>query len=241
MLKSVSSRDKEQQKTDKQKNDDWGYVSVHAISCILSDPLTAPFSSLVQEKLTGKANIGSHISAEFLGDIVAVPATIAIQRFLPEANNLIRNIVEPLFGGAYQSGAEREAKCWSEKNNIDINSNDFLDYKTQKYEYEMSKLPMQINWTITSLFSNVIAQKTLFHNEESARDIAISLVGGVLATAIMQNVARVAFPQYLHNVDNFISDNVVAPATKIFGKTADKQNVVNNSYDKKLDAIVTNV
>ncbi len=212
-----NSRDIEQGKTIEQKNADWGYVLGHMVSCIMTDPITPFASSLFQKKMTGTANIAEHLEGEFLGDIVAVPATIALQRFAPELMAGIRTIAEPILRPIYQNGALREAEAWAHQNRIDENSNAFEDFRQQQYEYEMSKVPLQLTWTMLSLGANVAAQKAIFHNQQNVGDVLSSVALGTGLTLALQTAGRAFAPKQMHSFDDFIAQKIVAPTTNILG------------------------
>jgi hypothetical protein len=216
MKELLSPRAHEQQKSAKEKSDDWSYTLSHMATCIATDPFTPFISAFFQQKITGKANTLEHLEGEFFGDVVAVPVTVAIQRFAPEITAGLRNIIEPIAGGAYQKSATQSAESWAHREHVSEDSPEFYAYQRQQYEYEMSRIPLQLIWTVTSVLANVAAQKTIFPNDEKTSDILWSVTGGAVVTLGLQNLGRIFIPEAMHAVDGFASDHIVTPITKIF-------------------------
>jgi hypothetical protein len=224
MNDSLSAREQEDQKSDKDRSDDWSYTLSHMTTCLLTDPFTPFLAAFLQKKATGRSNTLEHLEGEFLGDVMAVPITIGVQRFAPEVTQSIRNVIEPLARGAYQKGATQAAESWAHQRHISEDSPEFYAYQQQQYEYEMSRLPLQLLWTTTSVLGNVASQKILFNNQEKMTDVlwAVGVSAGV--TLGIQNIGRIFMPEAMHWVDNVasnyavkpINDHIVTPITRIF-------------------------
>ncbi len=223
-----SARDEEHRKSTSEKQDETAYVFGHMVTCLATDPVTGPLASaLTQRLISGKAHVKEHFEGEFFGDVLAFPVTIAIQRYLPEVTGMIRGALEPIAKPFYRFSALRETTAWAKRHDVTPESDAFTEHRDRLIDYELNKIPLQATWTLTSLIFNVAGQKTLFHNPNSAGEIALSVSVGSLATLLIQNGSRILTPELAHAVDHQIKERLVKPANqlldqvKALGKVSD--------------------
>ena len=215
----ASAREWEHRKSRDEKQDETAYVFGHMVTCLATDPVTGPVaSSFTQRFISGKAHVKEHFEGEFLGDIVAVPVTIAIQRFLPEVTGMIRGALEPVATPFYRFSALRETTAWAKRHGVSRESDAFKEHQDRLTDYELKKIPLQATWTLTSLAFNVAGQKAFFGNPHSAGEIALSVSIGSLATLMLQNATRVLTPELAHGVDHQIKEHVVKPVTQVVNR-----------------------
>lgn len=242
----LPAREKENIKTNEQKNDDWAFVLSHMFTCLATD-FAPVIANYIQKQNTGENNLLQHLGGEIIGDLAAVPATVAVQRLSPEVTDLIRKTSEPLFKPFYEFSANNSAKKWAENNDIKLYSKEFNDYKEQKYEDAMSKLPLQVIWTVLSVAINVGVQKNplsknvdvlneLFYNNGSVPEVAMPVMQCALGTMALQSVGRIAIPDLMQWFDDVSSKYLVEPVTKIFAGNKEQASpkidgTIDNNYN----------
>jgi hypothetical protein len=231
----ASSRQREVNKTDKEKRNDISYTASHAVVCLLSD-FTPIFSHLSQKYVGdhgdhthGSSNIWSHLEGEVLGDVVGVVATVALQRLSPEMMQSIRMAVEPIVRPFYEASAQKEADAWAIEHGKQQGGSEHLARISRQYEQEMNKLPMGIMWTVTSLLFNSSYQMSKAAlsdrfqlnlpnlNEGSFMDITKGNIVGTLSTFALTNGLRVAFPRQTHKLDSFTYRYIAEPLSSFVG------------------------
>jgi hypothetical protein len=231
----LSARQIEQNKSDAEKLSDWGYIGAHTLTCLTLD-FAKPLISAWRGKVANGRELGElykeHLTGEIISDFAAIPATIAVQRFAPEVTSFIGDIFKPFYHFVAEQSSNHEAENWAHRNNIDENSKEFHDFRKQKYDYEMQKMPLQATWTIVSAGLNIGLQAALFKKEEGIWETAKEVAVGNAATMLIQNLSRIIFPEATHNFDARITDiskSVVNPLTKIIaGNNLDKSNPERN-------------
>jgi hypothetical protein len=185
------------------------------------------------------ANIGEWIFGEAVGDIVAIPVTVALQRTAPEVMNAIRQPLEVLAKPFYKQAAEKQAQHWAKKHDVPVFSEEFDNYKQTQYESEMQKLPQAFVWTVVSMVAGAAAQKHLapmmnptWGNDGSYADIIAASVIGKTITAVAANAPRVAFPEATHEMDEFIRKHVATPTTQVIDSVRDIAHLGANSTEQ---------
>lgn len=169
------------------------------------------------EKLTLGNNLSHWMGAEFVSDVVAVPLTVMTQRFFPSFMHGIRSALEPVAGGLFRRGAERDARHWARRQTEPVSAEQVVQKAQELYNYEMDHLPQAAMWNAFSVPINVISQKAL-GNRLDWRTILIGKTFGSLVSNGMLIGGRALAPDAFHHWDRWSSKNVVNPTTKIVGK-----------------------
>jgi hypothetical protein len=154
---------------------------------------------------------------EAVGDIGAVPLTLAVQHFTPGVMEGIQRGVEPIVGGLMRRRAERAAERWADKHGIARDAEDVVTRARELYQYEIRHLPQMVMWTISSCLINYGVMK--------ARNPAMELgtfakgkVAGAAITAGLVFGARTLAPDKAHKWDSTVGSKVVVPITKTIGR-----------------------
>jgi hypothetical protein len=218
-----ASREAEYAKSEHEKQADLSYTASHALMCLLTD-----FTPILSHLLQGKgSNLFSHLEGEVLGDVSGVVATVAIQRLTPEVMAAFRAGIEPIARPIYELSSRHEAKAWAEEHAEVIDSPAYLAHKVAHYEKEISKLPMGVMWTVTSLLLNAgyqVSKRQLSQschlglpnlNEDAFWCIAESNLKGALITFALTNGARVVFPRQTHTIDRFSREAIAEPISNL--------------------------
>jgi hypothetical protein len=217
---SLSPHEREQQKNRREKHDDWAYTASHAVVCLATDMYTPITSHLFQGK---KSNLWSHVEGEIYGDLLGIPATIAMQRYCPEATAAIRAVVEPIMRPVYEKSAEHYARAWAQDHGEAIDSEAYEEHKTRHYEREMGKLPLGIVWSLTSMLMNAgyqIGKQQLsdrLHlnlsniNEGSPAEVFMGTLKGAALTFALTNGARIVVPRQVHKLDRWVNNTLAEP------------------------------
>lgn len=96
---------------------------------------------------------------EGMGDLVAIPATIAIQRNVPEVMATVEKGLEAIAGANFRDASEKAAKAWAKKHDVSMFSEEYHDYKEQHYANAMTKTAQECVWTGISMAVGIAAQK----------------------------------------------------------------------------------
>jgi hypothetical protein len=216
----LSSREREQAKSRREKHDDWAYTASHAAVCLATDMYTPVTSHLFQGK---KSNIWSHVEGEIYGDLLAIPATVAVQRFCPEVTTAMRAVVEPILRPIYEKSAEQYARAWAADHGEAVGSEAYEEHKTRQYEREMGKLPLGIVWSATSMLINAgyqIGKQQLSEsahlnlsnvNEGTPLEVLKGTLQGAALTFALTNGARILVPRQVHKLDRAVNHYVAEP------------------------------
>lgn len=154
---------------------------------------------------------------EFIGDFGAVPLTIFVQRAFPNFMNGTRKLIEPLMGGIFRYGVERDSKRWARRHDVDTSSAAYRQHVDEVYEHEMSHLPQAVVWTGFALALNVGYQKY----KDATRPLAgllAACMSGMAVTAGLVVAARAIAPHKVREFDKATSEHVMLPATRVVGK-----------------------
>lgn len=139
---------------------------------------------------------------EGVGDLVAIPATMAVQTFAPDMMSELRKPLEALFGAYYLQAAERVADRWALKHGVEIGSEAHYERRMAHYNKEMDLLPQSFVWTVVSMAVGIAAQKYVMpginkewgnSEEPLGKMLAISVAGKIL-TGIAANGPRLMWP-----------------------------------------------
>ncbi len=252
----LSARQREQQKTRREKQEDVANLISHTFLCFLTDAPSMALNSWVEKNVTagfdkdtrqahfnvdfsaskdstsvGEAlkdqfhpnNIGCWLFGEGIGDIVAIPATIAVQRFAPEVMDVLEKPLEGMFGGVYRQSAEARANRWADKHNIMRGSEEYLAYQERHYRKDMERLPQTFVWSAISMVAGALAQQHIaplvneqWREEKSFNKIILSSVLGKAVTGVAANAPRVLAPELAEKGDHFVREHIAEPTTEIF-------------------------
>lgn len=169
------------------------------------------------EKLTLRNNLGHWFGAEAISDVLAVPLTVMTQRLFPGFMRGIRTVIEPVAGGFFRSGANRDARHWAERQADPVSAQSVVNKAEELYQYEMDHLPQAVMWNAFSIPMNVAAQKIMGSNLNWGT-IAVGKTFGALVSNGMLIGGRALAPNAFHHWDRWSSRTVVTPTTKIVGK-----------------------
>ena len=227
-----AARQTEQEKSEREKYADVSYTASHALMCLLTD-FTPILSHLSQKYLPhhdhhhDNSDLWSHMEGEVLGDVAAVVATVAVQRLAPEAMATVRALVEPFVRPIYEISAAHEAAAWGARHGEEKGTEAYQAHYIQQYEREMSKLPMGILWSLTSLMLNSgyqFGKASLCKRSECAfthintgsfMEITQSNALGTLATFALTNGLRVGLPRQMRKIDFFAARHIAEPISSL--------------------------
>lgn len=159
-------------------------------------------------------------SAEFFGDVGAVPATVMVQRMAPGFMEDIRKVVEPMARDGFRKGAHSASLVWAERNGFNVGSAEQVAKENELYEYEMKHLPQAVVWNMFAWPTNVLLQRYVFKehgHEHSLATIAVGKTFGALFSNVALIGGRAALPDLAHKWDQWNSENIIVPTTKAVG------------------------
>jgi hypothetical protein len=166
-----------------------------------------------------KSHLKQWIIGEFVGDFGAVPVTIAFQRYAPDFMEKLRNVVEPVLGGAFRMGARFSARSWASENNMAPDSKAVKDKENAIYEHEVRHLPQAVVWTASSIALNLATQRYLGNTAPLAHLAAAKATGATISAALVVT-GRAFAPQSARKWDQYTSKNIFLPLTKVVGGAA---------------------
>ena len=239
-----SASDRENEKDARQRAEDIAYTINHALSCgttdvVLQPVIAAAFGVNVgcgdpahshhhhghdhhhpKPKLTLKTfahEAGHYFKGEIIGDFVAVPLTIGVQRFFPNFMNGLRKIFEPLLGWAFRGGANRTARHWGKEHGLAEDAPEVKTHAEEIYEHEVSHLPQAVVWNMFAYPIGAVAQKMGGHGRSYPEILKSKLVGAMVSNGILIG-GRMLAPGAAQKWDAITGEKVFLPATKAVGK-----------------------
>jgi len=154
---------------------------------------------------------------EAVGDLGAVPVTLAVQHFTPGVMTGIQHVLEPVVGGLLKSRANKAAEKWADANGIAREAKECIDHAQELYTYEMRHLPQMAVWTVSSCLINYGVMK--YRNPAMALgDFTKAKAAGAGITAAIVFGTRSLVPDKAHQWDEMMGRKVVVPLTKKVGK-----------------------
>lgn len=225
----------EKSKTDKERAGDIAYTINHAISCgttdvVLQPVIAAAFGINVgcndpsHRKPGQKFSLrsfaheaGHYLKGEIIGDFVAVPLTIGVQRLFPNFMHGVRKIVEPLTGWAFRLGAEHSAKRWGVQQGLSEDSPEVKARADAVYEHEVKHLPQAVTWNLFAYPIGAFGQKAMGHGSGYKEIFKSKLVGAAVSNGILIG-SRMLAPGAAQRWDRFAGDNFIMPVSKKVGK-----------------------
>ncbi len=154
---------------------------------------------------------------EAVGDLGAVPVTLAVQHFTPGIMTGIQHGLEPIVGRLMRARAEKAAARWADSNGIARDARDVVDHAESLYQYEIRHLPQMAMWTLSSCAINYGVMK--YRNP--AMELATFTKGKVAGAAITAGLVfgtRTLAPEAAHRWDETMGRRVVVPVTKKVGR-----------------------
>lgn len=213
---------REERKTALQKAQDVSYTINHALTCTAVDLLQVPLVAWLQNKFDGRSGKlpWEKVSrAEVIGDVGAVPLTIAFQRFAPGAMAGIGKALDPLFGDLFRSGARSNANRWAIKHGYSPDSKEAIEKAREIYAHEASHLGQAAVWTASSFALNVLTQAaeerlTGKTGHTSWKSLIAGKGIGSLTSSIALVTLRGLSPATAEKWDGWTSEKIFMPATK---------------------------
>jgi len=160
---------------------------------------------------------GHYFKGEIFGDFVAVPLTIAVQRFFPGFMQGLRKIFEPLTGWAFRMGANRTARHWAQKQGLAPDAPEVAAHAKEIYEHEVSHLPQAVVWNMFAYPIGAVGQKLFGHGRSYGEIFKSKLVGAVVSNGILIG-GRMLAPGAAQKWDQMTGENVFLPVSKAVGK-----------------------
>ena len=228
------------------------YTINHALACTASDAIDPWVQRETQKRFNQRIGIGcghdhgpriwQNIVAELTGDFVAVPVTVAVQRFLPGVMDGIRYVAEPVMGDLFRQGAKAATK----KQMLDatlagypLSKDAYQDHVRSLYHYEVQHLPQGLLWTGVAALLNVKIMKNVLKVPDAERILWEGKAKGAAISAGALFAFRGVATEQANHWDNWSTKHVFMPATKkighLFGikeedvqRLADKQDKLNS-------------
>lgn len=164
------------------------------------------------------------LMAEAIGDIGAVPVTIALQRHAPGFMHWLRGPSEWATGWMFRSTTTKAARQWGDKHGFAADSQEVKGRQQELYQYEMNHMPQMAVWTVTSIAMNFGAMVGLnkvnphmFERTSLEKFAKVKGLGALFTAAVVLSV-RGLIPGGAHKWDQTVGRNVVIPITKKAGR-----------------------
>lgn len=189
---------------------------------VLNPSKSAAPAAATPHKPTLLHNAKHWLRAEVYGDVGAIPLTIAVQRFFPGVMHGLRRVLEPMFKGAFQRGAERDARRWAHHHGLDTNAPEVQAKAQMLYEHEMSHLPKAVVWNMFSVPINIVGQMLERKSRKMTDlfDIALGKTFGIIVSNTMLIGGRALAPDAFHKWDSLNSKYLIMPVSKAVGRIA---------------------
>ncbi len=158
------------------------------------------------------------VVTEAIGDIGAVPITLAAQRLMPGTLAHISNGIEAAVGGIYKVETQEMAYKWADQQQIDRFDPRAKEYAEKAYNYEIDHFGQAAVWTVASTAINVGSQKFLFKNSKAWSTLFMFKTLGALQTTAVLIGGRGMAPEKFKAWDEWNADNIYTPATRAASK-----------------------
>jgi hypothetical protein len=160
---------------------------------------------------------GHYLKGEIIGDVVAVPLTIGVQRLFPNFMNGLRNLLEPLVGWAFRGGANRTARNWAQNQGLAADAPEVKSYAEEVYQHEMSHLPQAVVWNMFAYPIGAVVQKKTGHNSSYPEIFKSKAIGAVVSNGLLIG-GRMMAPDLAQKWDAAMGERVLLPVGKKVGK-----------------------
>lgn len=225
----LSAYEREQRKTELQRAEDIAYTINHTLTCLSLDIFVPIISTYYTRWRHGGGahadaaqaeGVGTHLkewfTGEIVGDLGAVPLTIAMQRMAPGAMEQINSGMETLLGPAYRWGAQRSARKWAHEHGLPPDGPEMQAHAEQLYRHEVNHLAQAAIWTLGAFALNVATQKAIGSSYSTRQIVEGKLVGALTATSTVLG-ARAIAPEGAKDWDRWTSEHIFLPATRVLG------------------------
>lgn len=236
----LSPAEYERQKTTEARVEDIAYTINHSLVCSVVDVVGTPIANWTEKKMGVRLGLPGHdhshkvwswswFFGEVIGDYVAVPVTVAFQRFAPGFMNGLRGLMEPVLGPLFRMGARRSAHNWAAKHGFATDSPEAKERERQIYEHEVRHLPQALIWTVSSTGLNIATQYAIerthwFGHAHTHMPLGQWLwgkgAGKLVSSAVTAGVVvgfRGITPSTAERWDRWTSKNVFLPLTESIG------------------------
>lgn len=157
------------------------------------------------------------VIGEAIGDIGAVPITIAMQRYAPEFMEWLNTGMESIFGSRYEKSSQKAAITWALKNHIDPSSPEIKRYGNELYHHEVRHFGQAAVWTVASIGLNIASQKLITGNRHPISYMLLYKTLGAATSATLLLGGRAFFPEKFRDMDHWTSKNIFAPISSTVG------------------------
>lgn len=239
-VKQADAATRERQKTTAQRAEDISYTLNHAIACTVTDWIDGYYGAKIQEQMGIRFGCGHDheikgifglkgawipIIAEFIGDLIAVPITIGLQRNTPGFMDGLHKVLLPIFGPFFKAGAFLASAFWAADNQVSFNSKERKQKAEEIYQHEVRHLPQAFIWTASSISANVLTQRYVLRSTSKLPHIVAGKLGGSAISTALVVALRAIFPQKARTWDQMTGEHIFVPLTKktgnLFGVTAE--------------------
>lgn len=162
--------------------------------------------------------LGHWLVSEMIGDLGAVPVTLAMQYFFPGTMARISQGMEYAIGNEFRASSMVTATKWAIENNIDTKDPQVQEYADKIYKYEVDHFGQAALWTVSSTLLNVFSNKYLFGEENTHIGVLLlsKTVGSLMTVGVVMS-ARGVFPERAHKWDQWTADNIYRPVSNLTG------------------------
>lgn len=154
------------------------------------------------------------VIGEAIGDIGAVPVTLAMQHYTPWAMKGIQNVTEPVLGPLFQWSANRYARKWAYEQGMDDHAPEAREKAAEMYQHEVEHLPHAFVWTGAAAGLNVFSQKYITRSKATIDSMVLGKSLGSIGTLITVLGLRSMFPRKVEELDEWNTKNIAEPATR---------------------------
>lgn len=158
-------------------------------------------------------NLTHWVIGEAVGDIGAVPLTLAMQHYTPGIMRGIQNVTEPLLSKPFHWSADRYSRKWAYENGFDANSPEARARAQELYTHEVDHLPHAFVWTGSAAGLNILTQKAIGSKGATSHLIAGKALGSI-GTLGLVLLFRSLAPGKVQQLDDWNTKNIAEPLTR---------------------------
>ena len=161
------------------------------------------------------------VVGEVGGDVGGIIPTIMVQRFFPGMMQCMRKALEPIAGGFFHHGADKDAIKWGRKRGLAEDSPEVKHKAAELYEHEMSHLPQAVVWNSFSIPMNYGTQllyaQLKGHAKPTLGEFAVGKVFGTVLSNTVLIGGRGMAPEAFNHWDRLNSKHVIKPLMGTLG------------------------
>lgn len=261
MSKHEKHRNTEKSEKEQQFARDLVYTINHAIVCGTTDVIDPFIGNWTQKKIGSRWRLtifphshdhghdhhhhhddhhgnsffhGFHhwVVGEAIGDIGAIPTTLALQHYAPWAMDGIQTVTEPFLGPLFKWSSERYARQWAYEQGLPDNAPEVRARQQELYKHEVEHLPHAFVWTGAAAGLNIASQKYITRSKATIDSIALGKLSGSVGTLITVLGLRSILPHKVEQIDEWNAKNIAEPATRWVSK---RFGISEDTVDKVLD------